>query len=599
MKSELHYLGVTVAPTKVFYEFYRHIDGKGKPSTGVLGGAVTVELPTSEQTLRFLTEMLAIDERCKNYDLPMPTPSECYKKVVLKIYDEQQHPIRTLELLDTHIASFSDVFTAVQEGVERNETNHGVTLTFRSASQIINKGVTKNVFGWWITDPFTVDPYSTPVYRARQTKDPTLVKGVWTSEREGAKVITKANLEDTVYFQITTKDIADGEQLHLRLSEYDYTLGIDNLDPDDHEFPEREVKKTVTVQNNQARLRLYLDPAWAASIQKDHTGTLRLDRTIELYWEVRYQHQKRELPEQEDGYLKVGYSKRTLYFDCPFLDHPFPELFSYHGDPMFIVEFGKGFIAEQLIEKGIKAADQEAGKAIKRIALAKLEKGYLADHTGKVYTGKRLLYKYKELYTNSGEVLKDVIKGKNFGYRKNGQLISTKGVSQYDFFAKKGKRVTLLSAAKHLGFVFDLFDVVQMTKDGVDTSEPLAFPGPLGLISDLTGMILKEHQRQEDFILNRYAREEMDMSKLKGLEATKRALRRCNNLVKFEWGLLPISSKTAHKLLKGEFENLKELYEFNTKKDLSNNLSKILYREIYNEDEDRYIYIIESIFIDE
>jgi hypothetical protein len=163
MKTEINYLGLTVIPLKLSYEFYRDTRKNGKPKTMVLGGVVEAELEANYETMRFLEEMLTIDERHKNWNLQSPTDRESYKKILIKIYDSEDYNIRTLELLDTYIADFEEVFETVKEHIKNGETNNYVKLKFRSASQIINKGITKNVFGWWLTNPFIKDEYKSPV----------------------------------------------------------------------------------------------------------------------------------------------------------------------------------------------------------------------------------------------------------------------------------------------------------------------------------------------------------------------------------------------------------------------------------------------------
>ncbi|WP_083253309.1 hypothetical protein, partial [Flavivirga aquatica] len=71
--------------------------------------------------------------------------------------------IRSLELLDSYISNFKEVFHTVKEHIKNEETNNFVKLEFKSASQIINKGEAVNVFGWWLTHPITNAPYKTPV----------------------------------------------------------------------------------------------------------------------------------------------------------------------------------------------------------------------------------------------------------------------------------------------------------------------------------------------------------------------------------------------------------------------------------------------------
>ncbi|MFL0103216.1 hypothetical protein [Tenacibaculum maritimum] len=66
-----------------------------------------------------------------------------------------------------------------------------------------------------------------------------------------------------------------------------------------------------------------------------------------------------------------------------------------------------------------------------------------------------------------------------------------------------------------------------------------------------------------------------------------------------DYNLMTISNQTLAKLLAGKFKTFEELNKFNIQKDLSETSSLILYLEILNQNRSEYIYIIETIFINE
>lgn len=597
MRCEIEYLGLKVEPLELSYEFYRDIRRNGKPTTMVLGGGVSTKVEVNDKSMRFLEEMLSIDERCKNWDLPTPSDSECYKKIVVKVYDDNDYNIRTLELLDSYIANFKELFLSANNHFE---SNNYVRLEFKSASQIINKGATKNVFGWYITNPFEIDEYKSPVNAIETTINPEIIKGYWTSDKEGNEPLQKSKLGETAFFQIETKDINDGEKLELRLGEYDYAFWFDNLDPDDYEFPVEEVKKTITVKDNKATVELFLEEIWEKVVKDDHDNWFQSNESIELYWEVSYKNRKKQLPQNTNDYLRVAQSDRTLYFKTPTLNHNLPEFISNGGDPMLLMEFGKGFVANKLIEKGLDIAKDKAQEQISNIVFAKLKKGHLVDNTGKVYTGKRLIYRYKEVYNNAGELFENVEKGKNFTYTYKGTTRTTKGISQYDYFSKNGKRVTVLGVVKKLGKAFDIFNLVKTAGEDLDMSEPLPLDtGPLSPIFDLAGVLVQQQKAETDMWLEETIQEEIDLAKLQGLEATRKAINTWNHNKDFRWELMAISAETANKLLAGEFKTFDELEE-SAKQDIDRpNDIKILYRKIYNDNKEDYVYVIETIFINE
>ncbi|OEK08617.1 hypothetical protein A8C32_03980 [Flavivirga aquatica] len=612
MRCEVIYLGLQVAPLKLSYKFERKCDKKGKPKTMVLGGGVKITLEANYETMRFLEEILSIDERYKNWDLENPTDSESYKKVFINIYDDEDYNIRSLELLDSYISNFKEVFHAVKENIKNEETNNVVNIEFKSATQIINNGATKNIFGWWLTQSDKDKTYKSPVNAVEEEKNPELVKGYWTSDKQGKKPLRKSNLGKTAYFHVETKDIKDGEKIKLSLAEYDYNhstyiffgpLLKDVIDPDDRKFPEEEVIKKATVKNNKATVELILQENWDSLIQDDKDNAVPLDHSIELYWEVSYKDElEKSLPESTNNYLDVFQSTRTLYFKTPTPTHNLPEFINYNGDPMLLMEFGKKFASKKIKDKALEIATKQAEKQIKKIAFAKLKKGYMVDNLGKVYKGRRLIYEYKRIYDNIGEAFENVQKGKDFGYKHvNKPHITTKGISQYDYFSKSGKRVTVLGMVKNLGHVFDIFNLTKAVGEDLDTTKPLPLDfGPLSPIADLAGVLVQQQKAEMDMWLEEDVQEEIDLAKLQGIEATRKAINTWNHNENLNWQLMAISNETANKLLRGDFDTFKKLENFENDLEFSD-ISKIeiLYREMKNLNVDKKDYIIETIFIHE
>ncbi len=76
------------------------------------------------------------------------------------------------------------------------------------------------------------------------------IRGWWSDDPEGKNELVKAYLEDTVYFHIETKGIKEGEELKLKLYDYDRFLFNDWINPDDDEFPDKEIHKTARVKKS-------------------------------------------------------------------------------------------------------------------------------------------------------------------------------------------------------------------------------------------------------------------------------------------------------------------------------------------------------------
>jgi len=432
--------------------------------------------------------------------------------------------------------------------------------------------------------------------------DPEFIEGFWTKDKGGKKKLKEAVLGETVYFHVTTKGLADNQEIILKLYEQDKNIFmIDWIDPDDEKFPEEEVVKKATIKNNKASIKLLLQENWEVMIKDDSDNAFSLDSKLELYWEASYGRRKKELPTNDDNFLLVGYNNKTLYFKTPTETHNLPEFISYKGDPMFLMEFGKGFAKNKVISEGLNTLGDKAKTQISKIAFAKMEKGYMVDNTGKVHKGQRRVYEYKKMYSNSGELFENVKQGKDFGYKHAGKpLHTTKGLSQYDYFSKNGKRVKLLGMAKHLGSVFDIFNLVKTATQDLDTSQPLPLDfGPLSPIFDLAGVLVQEQKAEMDQWLEEEVQLEIDLAKLEGLEATRKVINTWNHNEEYNWQLMSISNETANKLLQGEFDTFEKLNDYNEANFAYDDRLTILYRETENTNKDQNVFIIETFFINE
>ncbi|WP_417236997.1 hypothetical protein [Bizionia paragorgiae] len=371
---------------------------------------------------------------------------------------------------------------------------------------------------------------------------------------------------------------------------------------DDEKFPEEEVVKKATVKNDKATVELLLQENWEAMIKDDHDNPFSLNESLELYWEVNYNNKyKTELPKDDDNYLLVGQNNKTLYIKTPAPNHNLPEFISNDGDPMLLMEFAKDFVKGKVKKKILSVATEQANKSIKQIAFTKLKKGYMVDNNGKIYTGKRLIYEYKKMYSNTGELFENVEKGKNFTYNHGNGINTTKGISQYDYFSKNGKRVKFLGLVKNIGKVFDVFNLIKNNDKDLDTSEPLPLDfGPLSLIFDLAGVLVQQQKAEDDLWLEETVQLEIDEAKLLGLEATRKAINTWNHNENLNWQLMAISNETANKLLQGKFDTFYELESFENSLEFPNTSKvSVLYRIVDNENKEKEVFVIETIFINE
>ena len=117
---------------------------------------------------------------------------------------------------------------------------------------------------------------------------------------------------------------------------------------------------------------------------------------------------------------------------------------------------------------------------------------------------------------------------------------------------------------------------------------------------DVLGIIALQQHRDNVEELGYFVEEQIEKAKLQGLEATRKVVNTWKNHEEYNWKLMAISNETANKLLQGEFKTFDELYDsiYSKPEDINDNI-EILYREIYNESRHEYIYVIETIFINE
>nr|WP_320117743.1 hypothetical protein [uncultured Marinifilum sp.] len=442
--------------------------------------------------------------------------------------------------------------------------------------------------------------------------EPRIIRGWWSSDREGNNILNESQLGETVFFHIETKGIAEGKELELKLYDRDYhwqftfnpTLLdsiINLLDRDDDEFPDEELVEKATVFNTGgksiATLEILLSEKWESVIKDDIDKFANLDKKIELYWEVTY---GKKINEKILSELKVGFPDKTLYFKSPVDGHNLPELISYDGSPLLLMKLAGSIVKGEVKNKIGGLASKAIDDTISDIALAKMEKGSLVATNGKIYTRKSNIFT-RDIYTIDGKLLKDVKQGNNIGFVQNGKSVTTKGLNQYQYQSSHGKRVRLLGFFKKLGHGFDLAGLVKFAMSDMDTSKPLSLPlGPISPINDLAGVLIQQYSDDLEETLEKAVQDELAMAKEEGLKGVQRFVDGWRHSKDYKYRLEAISSETTNKLLQGEFKNITELEEFeNSLSGESSGQFKILYREVENKNRKEVIIIVESIFIKE
>ena len=158
----------------------------------------------------------------------------------------------------------------------------------------------------------------------------------------------------------------------------------------------------------------------------------------------------------------------------------------------------------------------------------------------------------------------------------------------------------MLGITKHFGNIFDIFNLVKTVSEDLDTSQPLPLNfGPLSPVADFLGAAVQQQKAEDDLYFQEEWKEEIDLLKFEGLDTVREFVNTWSHVEFFEWKLMSISGETATKLILGEFETFEELETSKFEnKDFLNNIY-ILYRKSSDDNLDRFIYEVETIFFDE
>ena len=388
------------------------------------------------------------------------------------------------------------------------------------------------------------------------------INGYWSSDKEGKKKIIEANLGNQVFFHIQTKNIIENTKLIFRLSDNDGLLKPDTLfqttiidkETQKNKTVNKAVDKSVIIRNNKVIISLFLDENWAPMIKNDFGSQ------IELQWKVYSNFFEKTL----NATLNVGYSNKHLFLTPAFEDYSLPEMLTTAGEAIVfsIGDFTSEELKKQLIENVGQILDNYRYFLGARI----LKSGKVVSNIGEVYQRKKAIYTYN-IHTNNGKEVK-LVKASNFGFKNkyvnDGKLVTTKGISQIDYFTNVGLKNNVLKAGKELTQIWDIFDLAKVFFSD-DFSEipsgylanPVSFAYAL-----LNEAVIKPTIQGIKDDWNKGLEEDFEtIYKPKGLQACKDFTdnRNINSPLKY----LYIYTPTLQKLLKNEFLNIDDMDKYN------------------------------------
>ncbi len=438
--------------------------------------------------------------------------------------------------------------------------------------------------------------------------------GWWTYDYNGKKRVDydkndntgfRSYLEKTVYFQLEVNDkVPLDTTIQFKLYDYDTALGLDNLNPDDDEFEGKEVIKTASVREVDGKKRitieLFLEPKWKNEIAEDR-GSFR-DGCLDLYWSWEYDNTSWVC--SKEIILRIYPSKRTLYLQPAYSGYDFPEIRTSDGD---IVLFSAGIGFENDDSKETKRILKEVGDLIKdraqdkileklgkysddlrhTIAVRQLRKGKLVNNIGGKEFSRRIYT--QPVFDNEGKEY-IITKAANFGYRKGGNVITTKGISQIDYFREAGILNTTLKASKELLKIFDFVDLIKyMTGE-----KPETIPIPYWPLDFIVKLIAPSINDQFKEMWDEAIAEMVEQAKDMGLEGANK-LKYTNGGIEKGYDITEIDQDTLDKLLLNGLNTLDEMRTMN-----NNNNPKpyvLLHHREVDEPIEEIYDIIDCIFI--
>ena len=221
------------------------------------------------------------------------------------------------------------------------------------------------------------------------------------------------------------------------------------------------------------------------------------------------------------------------------------------------------------------------------IAVRQLRKGKLVNSLGEIKFSKRIYT--QPIYDNKGEMY-TVTKAANFGYRKQGQVVTTKGISQLDYFKDVGALNKVAKASKEILKVFEFVDLFQYMSGERPETIPIPFL-PLDFIVKVISPYMSDQITEMiDDVIN----EMVEAAKDKGLETVEKIKFTRGGAMK-SYDTTEIDQESLNKLFRNEIETLNDLRKLNENPNPKQYV--VLYHYEENEELDEYYYIIDSIFI--
>lgn len=343
-----------------------------------------------------------------------------------------------------------------------------------------------------------------------------IIRGWWSSDRDGLIKIHKACLGDTVFFQIETKnipiyneanDVIDEDLSRLHISFYDLQLGYMGFDfiASDRKIKGGPKYAYINEENRACvPIKILYNDLTIDFVKEDNTPG-----DIEIYCVAEYKpsysigsinnngpvYQKESLPVSFRDYLSVGLPDiPDLYFIKPGINYQFPEIRSSEGNVIYLQlllsqeDYTQKKIdqAKEKIKGKIKGVAKDAmkeatAKALDKfkeysytLAIRELEKGSLMYTDGRVIHRKNV---YDTDITMIDGNVRNIKRASNTGFRVahptlqgDTHYATTLGLNQLEVFAQSHPVHTAANLStkifETLSFVIDVKEMEQSLSTG-------------------------------------------------------------------------------------------------------------------------------------
>ncbi|AWK06586.1 hypothetical protein HYN56_21080 [Flavobacterium crocinum] len=466
--------------------------------------------------------------------------------------------------------------------------------------------------------------YGDPEPRPVRKEPEVAFSGCWTSDYEGMRNLEKdttkpmSNLGETVYFQLTvSNDIPIGTNITFKLWDEDFGDILNWFLSDDDTFDGKKVYRNAVVREvngtHKMTIKLFLNPKWYDDLVAD-LGRFK-NGCLDFYWTWEYNGKPWT---SNTNILNVYPSKTTLFIKPAYEGYGFPELRTADGQ---LIVFSAGIVATKEPSKELEnimdtilddiknnAIADVREKVVKfsdklrySIAIKKLKKGYLANNLGKIEFSRRLYT--KPVFDNSGK-LYEITQAANFGYIKEGKLVTTKGISQLDYFREIGVRNAILKNAEKLDYILQALDLLRFAMDEKKIETITTMFAPLDF---LNAIVYPSISKPIEELWDNIVVHDVENAKDNGLRGIYKLVNSEDfNREKYgDYQYIEINQDMLNKLLEGKYKTFEELkknqirlretvdkYEYQ-----EGLLYTILYYKKIDDNLDKPMTYIETIFI--